>query len=139
MPNPKKPKALKVFEGNPGHHNLKKDNEPAMTGKPKKPQGLCPAGRKLWDDVTRLARVYLREIDTAALRQMCEVWGLYRQAYTAAKKDPIDKDIRIAVLGYSSEFQRLAARFGLNPCDRAKIQVDDQSAGEDFDEFIKNA
>jgi phage terminase small subunit len=133
---PKKPRDLRVFEGNPSRRPLPK--EPKMTGRPKKPQGLCPAGRKLWDDVSRLARVYLKEIDTASLRQMCEIWGLYRQSLAAAKKDPIDKENRIAVLGYSSEFQRLAARFGLTPCDRAKIQVE-ETVGDDLERFIEGA
>jgi P27 family predicted phage terminase small subunit len=61
--------------------------------------------------------------DVPAAQAMCEFWALYRLALVQAKIDPLDKNARCAVKAYSSEFDRLASRFGLTPSDRQRLKA----------------
>jgi phage terminase small subunit len=61
---------------------------------------------------------------------MCELWGLYRGAVVEAKKDPINKEARIAVTGYWHAFEVAASRFGMNPSDRSKLRMDAPKASD---------
>ena len=49
-------------------------------------------------------------------------WGLYRQAVGLAKENPTDMSIRTAVVAYWTGFERAASRFGMSPCDRARLR-----------------
>src|SRR4051812_15242173 len=84
-------------------------NEPQPTGVPRRPEGLEAEAGKLWDKlVIQLSACGVgKEIDETSLQELCEMWGLYRKAYALAKLDPIDKEIRTAVLGYAAQFANL--------------------------------
>jgi hypothetical protein len=67
------------------------------------------------------------------------VWGLYRAAVEKAAADPLDKLARCAVSSYLAAWHSLAAKLGLTPADRAKLNVDlSQPDPEEieFDRFV---
>lgn len=92
-----------------------------MKGSPKKPKGMSYQEKWLWDLVVAS---WMGEVDSAQLRQLCTLWDLLHSSLKAAKADPIDKDARLAVSQYAAAFDRLAAKFGLNPADRARLNVE---------------
>lgn len=112
-------------DGEPG-------SKPAATGSPDKPTFVDANAEWLWEStVTRLtATGVAKQIDTALLRSMCELWGLYCASYSVAVKDPTDKEARCAVVGYWAKFEQAAARFGMNASDRSRLQVEEpESSG----------
>lgn len=116
----------------PARH-AKRLNEPQFDGEPVKPRGMDADAGKLWDRIVPqlVKRGVVKQIDTALLVMTCEVWALYRAAMKAAIADPVSKDARCAVLGYASQFDKLASHCGLNPMDRAKLSVPPKSEDED--------
>lgn len=99
--------------------------EPQFDGKPVKPRGLSKEASKLWDAVvpSLVDRRVVTDVDTAILTSMCQLWGLYLAAVTAATADPTSKEARGAVTGYWSAFDKAASHCGLNPVDRARLSV----------------
>jgi phage terminase small subunit len=97
---------------------------PAVGGLPEKPKGLKSTAAWLWELVISeySEKGILARLDTPALWSMCEMWGLYRTAVEAATKQPADRDMRLAAVSYKQSFDAAAARFGLNPSDRSKLQ-----------------
>ena len=83
----------------------------------------------MWDQVVAdlTSRGIAKKIDTAMLISLCELWGLYRQAMNAAKTMPTNKDARISVVTYWAKWEVAAATFGLNPSDRARLQINDEA------------
>jgi phage terminase small subunit len=98
-------------------------NEPEATGVPVKPDDMFPEASAYWDSIIGQV-TWARQPDTVALRVMCEQYGLYRKALALAVVDPLDKEVRIAVLGYKAAWETLAARFGLTPADRARVSAE---------------
>lgn len=74
---------------------------------------------------------WMGELDTAELMTLCDTWELLRAATVAAKRDPLDPHKRTAFVQYKAEFDRLGARFGLTPADRAKIRLPAETEGDD--------
>lgn len=99
---------------------------PPLPEMPQKPEFECPLAGELWDEVAgKLHEAkLLRVVDLPLLQSACELWGLYRRAYSAANRNPVDKDCRIAVTAYWAKFEQAAARFGLNPSDRQRLKTD---------------
>lgn len=92
---------------------------------PVKPEDFGETESQLWDQVVPdlIRRGLVGELDTAELRSMCELWGLYRASYAMAKLAPADKEIRCAVTGYWGAFNRVASKFGLSPPDLAALKA----------------
>ena len=102
-----------------------RENAPKAIGAPRKPAWTeSDEASALWDRlVPGLAeRGLVGQDDEAFLQAMCEVWGLYREAYELAQVDATDKDARIAYLGYFAAFQQAASKCGLTPMDRQKLR-----------------
>lgn len=103
------------------------------TGKPVCPRCLSGEARKFWTlvvpELTQNGTV--KRLDTAAVQAACETWALYRAAYQEAIADPLDKAARCAVVSYLALWERLAAKLGLSPVDRARLRADDGGADED--------
>jgi len=57
------------------------------------------------------------------LESMCQWWGVYRAAMRQLLKRP-NKDTRIEADTAWRNYAAAASRFGLNPCDRAKLQIE---------------
>lgn len=128
---PRKPTELHVAEGTyrADRHGAKRAEaqEEQAAAAIRRPSGMTRDEAWLWDlVVTELVRRrVVKEIDAPLLQSMCELWGLYRKAYRAAKKWPLDRDARIAINTYWRAFEVAASRFGLNASDRARLQFHD--------------
>ncbi len=91
---------------------------------PEKPDFVDQEASDCWDVFVRelLPTDRLKPEYLPLLRATCEMYGLYRASYIAAQRNPTDKDCRIAATSYFSQYERGAARFGLNPIDIARIK-----------------
>ncbi|MGD0655111.1 MAG: P27 family phage terminase small subunit [Thermoguttaceae bacterium] len=122
----RKPDELHKLTGTfrPDRHG--KNNSLQVEVEPTKPRGMTKDEKWLWDSVIESlgGKGVLARIDTALLLSACELWGLYREALKAAKKNPVDKDARIAAVSYWQNFERAASRFGMDPASRARLSVD---------------
>lgn len=125
---PRKSDAQKEIEGNPGRRPL--GGEVAVKGAPVRPKRMGKEGGWLWNIVVQS---WMSEIDTAELIVLCDTWELLCAATRAAKRDPMNPEIRNSYVRYKAEFDKLAARFGLTPADRSKIRTPSEDSGDDKD------
>jgi phage terminase small subunit len=137
-----RPRKSVEFKKAAGTYRQDRDgDELPVDGEPIRPRGLTKDERWLWDSVVLAYRGtgVLATIDTAALLSACELWSLYRSALAIVKLDPTDKEARIAVISYWTSFERAASRLGLNPSDRARMNVEMRTAKEpqSKDRFFK--
>jgi phage terminase small subunit len=104
-------------------HGGRADTVPPA-GEPVKPQ-MGDVESALWDQVVPdlVRRGLVGESDTAELVSLCELWGLYRKAYEAAKLMPTNKEARCAVTAYWGAFDRVAGKFCLTTADRAGVKL----------------
>jgi phage terminase small subunit len=81
--------------------------------------------RKFWERVVpQLVKMGVaKAADRESLVVLANLWACWVQSAAMAEIDATDPKVRAAMLGYSAEWSRLAARFGLTPADRAKIQA----------------
>lgn len=91
-------------------------------GKPEMPEGMDDVATEHWRYVIELQAEWVDVIDGPALRVMCETWSLLRTTIDLAKYCPENKEIRCAVNSYVQQWERLAAKFGMTPADRAKFR-----------------
>jgi phage terminase small subunit len=91
-----------------------------------KPKDLPPEAARFWDAVVpKLRRAgWAGRIDSAALEMAARVWALWRAAMVEAEQDPTSKVFRAAVIAYSGLWLTLAAKLGLTPADRQRLQLD---------------
>lgn len=135
---PAKPLKLKLLEGG---YREDRDGQPSLamataTGAPRKPADLDDVGSALWDVVCSQQKSYLSESDATALAALCQLWSLRARTLAMANRRPEDKDIRCSFLGYHNAAEKLLAKFGLTPSDRARLG---EVSPQDFDpaaEFI---
>jgi phage terminase small subunit len=85
------------------------------------PRGLDKVGKEMWELVCKERGEYLSKSDAAALSALCELWSLRAKVLTKANRYPHDKDARCALVAYHTAAERLLAKFGLTPADRAHI------------------
>lgn len=97
---------------------------PKATGRPTCPRSLAGDARKFWNAVVPelVANGTVKRLDTATVQAACETWALYRAAYEEAVADPLDKLARCAVASYLTLWERLSAKLGLSPTDRARLR-----------------
>src|SRR6516165_7160845 len=130
----KKPAELKILEGT---FRRDRDGAPAVAfagGEAVLPKRLKGEARKFWKAYVPdlISRGLARTVDTPALTAMCEWWARYRR-YAAAldRTRPTLKGgqgILTRCVMASKQFEGLAMRFGLTPCDRAKLRAEAGSA-----------
>lgn len=95
---------------------------PQTGGEPlRKPDGLAPAAGWLWDEVTRQRGPWLCASDAAALQTLCDAYGFMRACEPRLRANATDKAARQAWSVYHGVFEKLGAKFGLTPSDRAKL------------------
>ncbi len=125
---PRKPKHLKVFEGNPGQRDLSYE-EPTADGAPKRPRDLGAYGRHHWDLVLPQATKWgAGKVDTHTLRNLCQWWDVMQRALKAGDINKSHKAFQCWI--------RLAAKFGLSPADRAQMRTDPKQKADDLQQFI---
>lgn len=102
-------------------------------GEPEMPGHLSGEAAALWDAVVpRLVACRVATaVDASVLAAMCEFWAHYRRLRTALAKLPDDDvgsklEYRLTILAGTAykSFASIAATFGLNPSDRAKLRID---------------
>ena len=101
---------------------------------PPKPD-LDPIAAAMWDLVTETRAPWLAESDGPALQALCEAWALRCSAHAALRDDATAQEPRVAFTAYQAAFERLAARFGLTPTDRARmgeVLQDDHDPAAEF-------
>jgi phage terminase small subunit len=118
----------------------RKQSRPAA-GVPVKPKDLPPAATAFWEAVVpKLRRAgWAGRLDSFALEQAARTWGLWRAAMVAAERDPTSKVCRAAVIAYSGLWLTLAAKLGLTPADRQRLQLDlaDAPPPDDLDRYFR--
>ncbi len=132
----RKPTELRAVEGNAGHRPLPKSPKypPLMDDCPR---GMPREGKRAWQRVTAALEhsTTLQASDYHALVALCESWAVYRAAIRdVLKRGPVVAGARSGDLVRNPSwiiaaqalaiFTGLAARFGLTPVDRAKIEAD---------------
>lgn len=135
MGRPRKPLAAHLLDG-----TYRADRHGAATadpfdGEPKRPRNLTGDARKFWDCTVRelIAKGIVKAVDAPALELLADLWARYRVASRLLDASPTDKEARQAVVVFAAEFGKLAARFGLTPSDRQRLDLQQQtlSAGVD--------
>lgn len=123
---PRKPFDLHVFEatGKPCRQGTAEE-QPKADGKPVPPPNLSPAALAVWESLLPQIGSWLRAADSLLFGRFCQwyAWHLAAEAKINASK----------VGGTVKQFNRaercwvqadkIAARFGLTPSDRAKLRV----------------
>lgn len=120
---PAKPLAMHKLEGTYRHDRHGKTSAAAKTarGIPAMPRGLDSNAKALWRLVVAERGDWLSQSDGPALTALCETWGLRCRALKALADDATDKDARISYCNYQATFERLGAKFGMTPSDRAAM------------------
>lgn len=120
----RKPRALRVIEGNPGKRALTK-NEPKPIGKiGAAPEHLTANQKKLWSELVKFAAP---GVLTSADRHHIEATVyLLEEIRTGANR----------AASMFSIFERHLAKIGGNPSDRTRISLDQETPENEFDEFL---
>lgn len=135
----KKPTAVLKAEGTyrPDRHGRNGDNVPA-DGWPEKPAGLTPMQERLWDDVvTYLPASCLGSLDTASLRDMVRLYGIYTDLLSLVEQDPTDQKTLNACFKAFDRFWKYAQDYGLTPVARSRLQVPKNSDDDNPLEALK--
>lgn len=101
-------------------------NKPKFDGAPTRPTALSAEGKKHWDQIVPqlVTSGVAKAIDAPALFAMCEAWADYQKARTLRVYDIDDMRKKQMLVSSSLKAWRdLAARFGMTPIDREKIEV----------------
>jgi P27 family predicted phage terminase small subunit len=136
---PRQPDELKILRGT---FRADRDGDPAeavpASGAPKPPTHLKGDGLKFWKQVVPglVESGVAKACDAPALAMMCEWWARYRKLSMLLDEDAPENNPVAQVLKEKQEYQRLvmlgiawtnfdkvAARFGLTPSDRAKLRL----------------
>jgi P27 family predicted phage terminase small subunit len=126
----KKPVELKILEGTFRRDRDGDPDAPVAGGEALMPKSLKGDARKFWQAYVPdlISRGLARTVDTPALTAMCEWWARYRRYAAALDKTRANlkggQGILTRCVMASKQFEGLATRFGLTPCDRAKLRAD---------------
>jgi P27 family predicted phage terminase small subunit len=143
MPNPRKPTALRIIEGNRGHRPLPKHEPKPRRGIPQPPAHLDAYARAEWDRITpELDAIgMLSAIDGTALAAYCQCVSRWMQAEEAIQRmkarDKLTSALMIKttngnaiqnpLIGVANRAMhmaiRFAAEFGMSPAARARLSA----------------
>lgn len=131
MPRPKKPLEQHIVDGTyrPSVHGPLPENlenwrqgEGDAPGLPEKPSGLEGPASAMWDEVIRNRPGTVWPSDGPLLEVYCEWWALWRTALVTAKGEPTTQ--HLTALGIiTDKVEKLGAKFGMSPKDRAALPV----------------
>lgn len=129
MGRPRKPVEEHVKNGTykPGRHGPLPAAPDDPTGPPAKPADLSGDAAGFWDRVVPLIATIARDRDAPMLAEMCFFWGqMQRLKAEVEAASPLDTTYNRLLVGLgicTDKFDRIAAKFGLTPQDRAKLKV----------------
>jgi P27 family predicted phage terminase small subunit len=116
-------------------------NQPKADGVPTPPDSLTVEAKAHWNQVVPalVESGVAKAIDAPALAAMCESWADLQAARRLKGYDLQEKRQRQMLINAALRAWRdLAARFGLTPADRAKLEVaPDDEEGNAFDKFMR--
>lgn len=124
MGRPRKPLQSLVLTGQfRADRHAARATEPQLDGVPVKPLDLDSLASALWDDVVPqlVEAKVLKAADQHAAATCCRLWSLLCRSIEAAADNPVDKELRSAVVAYHSAWDKAAGRIGLLPTERAKL------------------
>ena len=124
MGRPRKPLQTLVMNGQfRADRHAARATEPQLDGVPSKPADLDEVASGLWDSVVPqlVTAGILRQADESAAATCCRLWSLLCRSMDAACDNPVDKEMRSAVVAYHSAWDKAAGRIGLLPTERAKL------------------
>lgn len=93
-----------------------------------------------WDEVVPklIAKGVATEIDAPALLAMCNCWANYCKAERTKPIPGRGRERQMEINGYLREWRSLAAKFGLTPVDRARIETGEGAdPSNPFEQFMK--
>jgi P27 family predicted phage terminase small subunit len=141
---PRKPTALKEYEGNPGKRTITK-TEPKPIGTPQEPAGMSKAAKAVWQRlVLSMPQGVYTSADETLLQVYCENVAMLRLALNAMAKDglmskgstgqtvltPWHKVFSDA----SAKIMSVGARLGLDPAARQSLNTTtDEGSDNEFD------
>ena len=134
---PKKPIAAHLLEGtNRSYHDV--DSQWQPDGAPEMPAWLKDDARELWKELAPrlIGSKVATSVDAAELAALCDWWARYREASKVADEVE-DKQstefYRCSILASMAwkNFATAAAKFGLNPSDRARLKLGTETRTED--------
>ena len=137
MGRPKKTRAQKVLNGLDDVRSRR--TTPEYAGAFKEPAHLDNEALAYWRKVApMLERAGVTKAsDEFALEAMARTWSQWIAACDLYAENP-DPRNRTTVLGFLNAWRSQAERFGLNPMDRARVEVDPPATdeGADFDRQV---
>jgi P27 family predicted phage terminase small subunit len=150
---PRKPTAkLRLLGAEREDRHGKRIDEKRFSSDVEKPSGLSELESRCWDEITPelFAVGVVKRTDSATLRGMVEWLARYRTCCLWLRKrqtvDSFDGDSEQVVLiariqrmanNAWAAFVNSAARFGMTPSDRARLEMGDEKPADDFDEDLK--
>lgn len=123
---PRKPLQTLVMTGQfRADRHAERALEPQLDGVPAKPDGLDAVASAFWDSVVPqlVEAKILKQADEYAAATCCRLWSLLCRSIDAAAENPVDKELRSAVVAYHSAWDKAAGRIGLLPTERAKLSA----------------
>jgi len=139
MGRPRKPTALHLVGGNPGHRPLNSaEPEPDLLDDLTPPASLSDRSAVVWIELAPMLRKIgvLTVADKIALEMMCDAVSDYRHARTELGLDFVAKNSRtgsemlsqwlIAKQMSGKRAEAWMAKFGMDPVSRSRIMVDPQ-------------
>jgi len=155
-----KPTRLKILNGEPNQDRINKNEPIPPSGKVSMPAILKGAARHEWKRIYPILEKMqlISPADRSALTACCIAWGTVvecqnqlnklRDAAVKAGKEPAnaylmkndEKLIRNPLLTIRSqalaEYNTFAAKFGLTPSDRGKIEMPTDTREDELDDFL---
>jgi phage terminase small subunit len=118
--------------------------EPKFSGAPKRPRGLRGEAKKFWDSIVPqlVAKGVAKQIDAPALEVMSLAWAEFKASVSVKAGSDLDDMRRRQLLaaGWQRMWQGVAAKFGLTPSDRAKLEVEmGGDLSNPFEQFMQSS
>lgn len=144
----KKPTALRVIEGNPGHRKLNKREPKPAPIRPTRPGWLLPEAKREW---TRLAPELerlglLTHLDRATFAAYCQAWAWVRRYEEIVAKEgmvipghrgvPRKHPLLSALNAATAAVRALGCEFGLTPVSRSRISLPTATDGDDWGNLL---
>ena len=151
MPYPKKPTALKKFEGNPGKRPLSDDDfiPKGKLGAP--PRDLTTGAKKIWvETLKEVPDGMITSADRGEFEIYCTAYDLYKTARAMVKKEGAvvasntgeRSSAWLVVMNKQAEIMtKSASKIGLTPVDRSRIALAQKEKPKDdpFARFLGSA
>jgi hypothetical protein len=105
-----------------GRRQNRPERPASPSERPRKPSDLEASCSDYWDIVVSNA-LHLTTADEDLLLSCVQLRELYRQSHAAASCDPLNKDARIAVCAYHTQWKATLAVLCLDPLGRKRAHV----------------